>query len=148
MSHEERRSLVSIISTLVINSVYALVMRAHFPDVDAYAPEIFIFWGRYVLLLIPVTVVMKIIIYIVFVIISAMAIGDYDDDLMDERQQLIALKAAQVSQGVFALAFILAMVALVMGHPPSVMFVIVVIGGILTEVVSDATTLYYSRWGV
>lgn len=148
MTYEERRSILMLISTVVINIVYAVVMLQRFPEVDAYSPEIFRFWGSYVLIMILVTVVAKIIISIGFVIISAATTGEVDEEMVDERERLIKLKSAQISQYLFAIGFVVAMVALVAEQPPTVMFIILIVAGILTDAVSDLTELYYYRRGV
>jgi nucleoside recognition membrane protein YjiH len=148
MSYEERRSIVSLISTILINLVYAVVMLPRFPEVDAYSPEVFKFWASYVLILIPVTVIAKIIIHIVFVIMSAVTTGEYDEEMVDERERLIKLKSAQIAQYLFALGFMLAMVMLVIEQPPTIMFVVLIGAGILTDAASDLTELYYYRRGV
>lgn len=148
ISFEERRSIVSIISTIVINIAYALVMLPRFPEVGDYSPQIFRFWGTYVLILIVVTVIAKIVISIVFNVISGMTTGDYDEELVDERERLIELKSSQISLYVFSVGFILAMAALVIDQPPSVMFAMIIATGILTEVTADMMQLYYYRWGI
>lgn len=148
MTYEERRSIVSILGTILINVVFAAVMLPRLPETGAYSPEMFKFWGSYMLLLIPATVIGKIIIHIVFVIISTTTGGDYDDDLVDEREQLIKLKASQIAQVLFALGFMLAMVSLVIEQPPMIMFLIFLGAGILTDAVSNLAELYYYRRGI
>lgn len=148
MSYEERRSVVALISTVIINIVYAAVMLPRFPDVGDYDPEVFRFWAGYMLILIPVTVVVKIIIHIVFVILNAITTGEYDEERVDEREQLIELKSTQVSLYVFSLGFIAAIATQALEEPPTLMFVLFIGTGILTDAVSELAQLYYRRRGI
>lgn len=150
MSYQERRSLVNLFSTLLIYAVYAAYMFQRYPDASPYSPEVFRFWGSFFLILIPVTIVAKIIIYIVFVILNTIATQKEEPSISitDERDKLIDLKATQNSLYVFGAGFLLAMASLVMEMPPSTMFIILIGAGIASEVISDLSQFFYYRRGV
>ena len=147
MSYQERRAIVSVISTILIAALYSAYMAQRYPAVDAYSAEIFRFWGAFFLLLIPVTIVAKIVIHIVFSILNTVATGEEETEIMDERDRLIELKALRNSVYVFSLGFVVAMVSLVVSMPPSVMFVLLLCAGTVSDLVSELSQFYFYRRG-
>jgi uncharacterized membrane protein len=147
MSIHERKAIVSIIGTIIISIGYAAYMAQRYPFVDLYSPEVFRFWGAYFLILILVTIVAKIIIAIVFSILNTIATGEAEPSITDERDHLIDLKATRNGMWLFILGFVLAMVALVMGQPPAVMFLIILCGGMVSDLISDFSEFYFYRRG-
>lgn len=147
MSYQERLSLVNLISTILVTALYAAYMVQRYPDVSPYSKEVFHFWGAFFLILIPVTIVTRIVIYIVFAIINAIATREEDPPITDERDKLVELRASRNSLYVFALGFVLAMGSLVVELPPSVMFIVLICAGVMSEVVSEISQFYYYRRG-
>lgn len=147
MSFQEKRALVSGVSTILINVLYAREMSARYPTSGDYSPEVFQFWGMYLLLLIGVTIVAYIIIHIIFVILNTIATREEEPNIVDERDKLIDLKATRNSLYVFQIGFLLAMVALVAGAAPSLMFVILIGAGVVSSLVSDISQFYFYRRG-
>jgi hypothetical protein len=60
---------------------------------------------------------------------------------------LIELKAQTNSTYVFVVGVLLAMVSLVIDMPPSVMFVILICSGVVSEMVSEISKFYFYRRG-
>lgn len=147
MSYQERRSLVNLISIILITAVYSAYMIQRYPEGSAYSPEVFHFWGAFFLILIPVSVIARIIIYIIFHIINAIATREEEPPITDERDKLVELKASQNSLYVFMIGFVLAMVALVVGMPPAAMFIILICSGVVSEMVGDISQFYFYRRG-
>ncbi|MBC7810027.1 MAG: hypothetical protein H7175_02715 [Burkholderiales bacterium] len=147
MSYQERRAIVNIISSLLITAFYSSYMIQRYPQVDSYSPDIFHFWGSYIMLLIPVSIVARIIIYIIFSIINTIATREQQPDIEDERDKLIELKASQNSGYVFILGFVLAMGSLVISLPPAVMFIILICFGLASDVLSNLFQFIYYRRG-
>jgi hypothetical protein len=148
MSFHERRSIVDLVGTILVSVLYSAFMIQRFPAVSPYSPEVFRFWGAFILILIPVSIVAKIVIYIVFHIINAIATREEDIPITDERDKLIELKAQTISNYVFIVGFILAMSSLVFDVPPSVMFILLFLSGLLSQVVSDIATFLFYRRGI
>jgi hypothetical protein len=148
MSFHERRSMVDLVGTILVSVFYSAYMIQRFPEASPYSPEVFRFWGAFILILIPVSIVAKIVIYIVFHIINAIATREDEVPITDERDKLIELKAQTISNYVFIAGFILAMSTLVMELPPSAMFIVLFLSGLLSQVVSDISTFLFYRRGV
>jgi hypothetical protein len=147
MTYQERRALASLISNVVITALYSAYMLQRYPDAPAYSPEIFHFWGTYFVILIPVSIVAKIIIAIIFAILNAIATREVEPVMTDERDWLFELKALRNSLYVFALGFVVAMASLVFDMPPTIMFIILIGAGIVSEIVGDMSQFYFYRRG-
>lgn len=147
MSFQERRTIVSLMSTILIIVAYSAYMIQRYPEADPYAADVFRFWGTYFLILIPVTIVAKIGIYIAFSIINTIATNENEPDITDERDRLIELKANTTSLYIVSIGFALAMVALVMDMPPAVMFIVLLCAGVVADIVSEASQFWFYRRG-
>ena len=69
MSYQEKKNIVSLISTLLIFGFYCLYVFQKYQEGSIDSTDTFRFWGAVILILIPVSIVAKIIITIVFNII-------------------------------------------------------------------------------
>lgn len=147
MSYQEKRAIVSLISSVLITGLYSVYMAQRYPDASPYSAEVFRFWGSFVLILIPVSIVARIIIYIVFSIINTITTQEELPSITDERDRLIDLKATRNSFYIFILGFLLAMVSLVAGMSPTVMFIILICSGAVSEIVSDISQFIFYRRG-
>ena len=147
MSYQERRVLVSIISSVLINVLYSIYMLQRYPEASAYSVEIFHFWGSFFLVLILVSIVAKILIYIVFAIVNAIATREEEPPITDERDKLIELKSNRYGLYVFALGFVLAMASLVFNTPPTGMFLILFAAGFASDIASEISQFVFYRRG-
>lgn len=148
MSFQEKRSLVSLLSTLLISGAYAALMWPRYPATGDYSPTLFTYWGWFFILFIPVTIVANIIIHILFSILNTLATHEEEPTLSDERDHLVELKSVRNGLYVFALGYIGAMAALAAEMPPVVMFLCFLGAGIGSQVVGDLSQFIYYRRGV
>lgn len=148
MSYQEKKSIVSLISTLLIFGFYCMYVFQKYPAGSLDQADTFRFWGSFILILIPVTITAKIIISIVFNIIHRIATNEAEPSFADELDKLIELKATRNSHYVFTFGFLLAMGSLVMDMQPTVMFIILIGSGLVSEIVGVITQLYHHRKGV
>jgi hypothetical protein len=147
MSFQEKRAIVSLISTILIAVLYCAYMVERFPLGDPYSAEVFRFWGAFFLILIPVTIVAKIAIHILFSILNTIATREDEPSITDERDRLIEMRALTLAIYSFSLGFLLAMIALVIGMPPSTMFVTLICSGVTAEIISDFSQFSMYRRG-
>lgn len=147
MSYQERRAIVSLISTILIAGIYCAIMIQSYPQGDPYSAAIFRFWGAFILILIPVTIVSKILIYIVFSIFHTVATGEDETVINDERDRFIELKATRNSLYVFSVGIVLAMTSLVIELPPATLFIILICAGVVSEMISEISQFYFYRSG-
>jgi hypothetical protein len=147
MSYQEKRSLVNVISGILITVFYSAFMIQRYPEADAYSREVFHFWGAFFLILIPISIAARIIIYIIFSIVNAIATREEEPPITDERDKLIELRAGRLALYVFTIGVVLAMGSLVVELPPAAMFIILICSGVASEIVSEVAQFYYYRRG-
>jgi hypothetical protein len=148
MSYHERRALLSIISTIGITALYVAFMLPRYPvEVDAYAPEVFRYWGNFFLLLIPVTIAARIVLEILFVIVNTIFTREAISDRTDERDKLIELKSTRNALWTFMLGFVLAIGSLSFDVQPSAVFALLIAAGLLSSLVSDVSDFFFYRRG-
>ena len=147
MTYQEKKSIASLISTILIFGSYCLYMYPRFPD-GGLESATFRFWGSFVLILFLVSIAAHIIISIIFNIVYRITTGEKEPIFADELDKLIELKANRISFFVFILGFLFAMGALVIFQPSQLMFMILIISGFLSDVTGSITKLYHYRRGV
>lgn len=153
MSYQESRSLTNIISTILITGIYALVIYQRYLNGVGDTNDVFGFWSITILIFIPISIVARIIIMIIFSIINTAvqtAKGEeaVELEITDERDKLIELKATRISLIVFSIGFILALVTQVTSMSHHMFFITLIIFGVFSEIVSETVTIIYYRKGI
>ncbi|MBO9599629.1 MAG: hypothetical protein J7559_17625 [Cohnella sp.] len=147
MSYQETKQIVSFIGSIVIFGLYCLYVFQNYPQSAMDSTDAFSFWGAVILILIPVSVVAKIVILIGFSIVYRIVSKEKEPAFSDERDKLIELKATRNSHYAFVLGFLLAMGSLVLDKPTATMFVILLLSGIVSEMIGVMTQLVLYRRG-
>jgi hypothetical protein len=148
MAYQEKKSIVSLISTILIFGLYCLYKYLQYPEGGLEPVESFHYWGSFVLVLTLVSIVAHIVISIVFNIVFRITTGEKEPTFADELDKLIDLKAFRNSFLVFVLGFIIAMGSLVIDQPAQVMFMILIASGFISDVTGSVTRLFHYRKGV
>jgi hypothetical protein len=148
MSYHEKKSIVSLAGTILIFGFYCMYVYQRFQEESMSTNETFKFWGATILILIPVSIVAKIIIHIIFSIVNTIASQEKEPGFADERDKLIELKATRNSHYVFLVGFLLALGSLVMNFTPNTMFIVLILSGFVSEVVGVISTIYHYQKGV
>lgn len=148
MSYREKENIVNIFSGIVITLGYSWIIYQRHLAGRFDLTEDFSQWGKIFLVFILVSVIARIIIYIVFHIINAIATRETDIPVEDERDKLIKLKATRNSHYIFSGGFVLAIVALSVGMAPYGIFIFFIASGLLSEIVDNGSQIYYYRKGV
>ncbi|MEH6937337.1 hypothetical protein V7056_05655 [Bacillus sp. JJ664] len=148
MTYQEKKSIVLLISTIIIFVSYSLYMYPHYPKGGLELSETFHYWGSFVLILTIVSIVAHILISIIFNIIFRITTREREPSFADELDQLIELKAHRNSFFVFIIGFLLAMGSLIIFQPSQAMFIILIFSGFLSDVTGSVTKLYHYRRGV
>ncbi|ASS68163.1 MULTISPECIES: hypothetical protein [unclassified Paenibacillus] len=148
MTYQEKKSIVSLISSILIFAAYCLYRYPQYPEGVMDSKEVFHYWGSFVLVLTVVTIAAHIVISIVFNIVFRMTTGEKEPSFADELDKLIDLKAFRNSFFVFVIGFLVAMGSLVMDQPSKVMFIILIASGFLSDVTGSLSRLYHYRRGV
>ena len=153
MTYQERRSLSNIAMTILLTVVYGLVIYNKYQNGDFDTSNMMRFWSLIIVIYIPLSIVGRIILMIVFRILGEITdevrgTKEVDRDIVDERDKLIELKSTRNSSVVFAFGFIWAVLSQVFGGSISLFFIIMVSGGILSDIVTNISSILYYRRGV
>ena len=148
MSYREKENIINIISGLLITAVFAWLVYQRQLDGRIDLSDDFQMWGKVFLIYAGVSIVARIIIYIVFHIINAIATREQNIPAEDERDKLIKLKATRNTHYTFSVGFFIAIVALAIGLPSYSIFIIFVISGVISELIDNGSQIYYYRKGV
>jgi len=148
VTYQEKKSIVSLISVVLIFASYCLYMYPRHPGGGLESAETLRYWGLFVLILILVSIAANIVIHIVFSIVHRMTSDEQEPTFADELDKLIDLKSMRNSFLVFMIGFVLAMAALTVELPPQTMFIVMISAGFLSEVANSVTKLYHYRKGV
>lgn len=148
MTYQEKKSIVSLISAILIFVAYCLYLYPQYPEGGLETTETFRFWGSFVLILTLVSIVAHIIISIIFNIVFRITTREKEPRFADELDKLIDLKASRNSFFVFIVGFLLAMGSLIIYQPSQVMFIILITSGFISDVTGSVTKLYHYRKGV
>jgi uncharacterized membrane protein len=138
---------VSLLSAILIPVFFSAIRLQSYPNADAYSPEVFRFWGEFFLILVGVSIVARIVIHIIFTILHTIVTRQQEPDITDERDRLIELRSTRSGLYVFGLGFLLAMGTLALDQPPTVMFLALLLTGMMSEIVSDASQFSAYRRG-
>lgn len=112
--------------------------------------NVFRLWAIVIALAILGTILAIILVHIISSAILVMRTGDKNakiEDLEDERDKLIDLKATQVTYSASSLGVFTAMLSFALGYPPLVMFNLLIFFGILAQVIGIATRLILYQRG-
>jgi predicted CDP-diglyceride synthetase/phosphatidate cytidylyltransferase len=148
MSYQEKQNIVNIFSGLLIAAIYALIVFQRHQQGRFDLTEDFSTWGVIFLIFMLVSIVARIIIYIIFHIINAIATREEEMPVKDERDKLITLKATRNSYYVFSGGFVLAIISLAIGMPVYGIFIAFVGFGLIAEIVDNSSQIYYYRKGI
>jgi uncharacterized membrane protein len=152
VSYQEKRSIYNFVGTLLISGVYSWYMWQQRPMADPYAPEVFVFWGKFFVLLLIITTFIHIVISIVAGLFQGVATSiskrPQDATITDERDDMVDLKASRIALYTFAAGVMLAMALLWAGQTPTVMFVTLFLSGMISSLVGNVAEFLYYRGGV
>jgi len=147
MSYQERRAIIALITTILFSVLYYLYIFQRLPEGSAYSPDTFHFWGSTIVLYMPLSIAVRIAIDIAFSMTTEMASDEKNPHFYDERDRLISLKSIRNSLYGFMIGFLLSMLSLVLNLPPTTMFVIFVISGIISGSIIYISQFYYYHRG-
>lgn len=148
MSYQEKQNIVNIFSGLLITVIYSLIIFQRHKQGRFDLTEDFSTWGVVFLIFIGVSIVARIIIYIIFHIINAIATREEEMPVKDERDKLVTLKATRNSYYVFSGGFALSIISLAVGMPVYGIFIAFVAFGLIAEIIDNGSQIYYYRKGI
>ena len=168
MYYQEKKTIASIISGLLILAAYSIYGISKYQEVGMNLLNDLKFWATAMLIAIGGGIVVAILIQIIFHIILAVANEvakevskkascegkdeTYEEleiaDFEDEMDKLIALKAMRNSFIVVGVGFVIALLSLYMRMSPAIMLNIIFASFSLASIFEGFSQLYFYRKGV
>ena len=148
MYRKEVRILVTLLSLILIPGLYSLYIYNKYVAGNPGIINDFSFWGKAMLILIPVMIVAMIIIHIVFAIINKIVTNEDMPTITDEMDKLVELKALRVSHWTYTLGFLLAMGSQAIGMKPWIMIFILIVSCFAGGIAEAITQIYFYRKGI
>ena len=165
MSYQERRTIVSIISGILVVAAYCMYAFGRYNS-GAVDEGDLKFWASTMLIFIGIGIAATIVIQIVFHILMSIGIAvskkiedeNYDDKeieksidaemVEDEMDKLIELKSMRIGFVIAGIGFISGLISLVLGYSAAVMLNILFFSFSGGSVLEGVTQLYYYRRGL
>lgn len=148
MSYREKENIVNILSSILITGIYAWIIYQKQLAGTIDLTDDFQKWGIVFLIFAGISIIARIIIYIIFSIINAIITREEKIPKEDERDKLIKLKATRNSSYSFSIGFFMSILALAIGMPSYWLFILFVISGVISELIDNGSQMYYYRKGV
>ena len=148
MSVQEKKTIVSLLTNIVVFVGYGLyVYFTHREQLQA-DPNDLGFWGKAFLIIIPVSIVAHIVAHIILTIINKVTTDEGMPNFVDELDKQIELRSIRSSHWTFIIGFCIAMTTQVLGQEPFIMMLTLFVAGWLASVIGDCTKVYLYRKGV
>lgn len=147
MSYQEKRSLASLISSLVVAAAYFGYMAQRYPDTDPHSSEIMRFWATLLVVLVPVQMVGQLLTMAIFALVHYLATRETEPPITDERDRLIDSRATIYFYHVFMAGFFVALVTQMLEMAPAVMFAVLTAAVMVAATVMGVLQFLYYRRG-
>jgi len=147
MSYQEKNITVYISTTLLVFSIYGVMLFGMYQEGRFTEPDATHFLGKSILILIAASIAVNIVVMILFSIINAIVTKECDHPMSDERDKVIELKGMKCSYIVFSIGFVTAMGLLALGSLPIFVIILIVYCMAIGDIAGNLTRLFYYRRG-
>ncbi len=149
MSYQEKNITVSLVSHLLIGVYYLSQLFQMQQEGGLVEAKVFSLWAVVIVGVIVVNIVGDILTHILLSIVHAIKTRSehVENYIEDERDHLIGLKGDKVSHIAFSIGVLIAMLTFAFGQPPLVMFSLLILSSIVSEIIGDLSQLYLYRKG-
>lgn len=144
MTYQQKNTLASLGTTILILIFFVvrllIIIRHHGFD----ASMIYNLWFWVIGLSVLVTIVSTVAMHVVSAVVQQVQNPEVEpevDSTEDERDQLIKLKGTNLAYIIYALGSFGAMLSLVLGANPLVMFSLLILAGLLSTIASESAKL-------
>lgn len=149
MSFQEKNVAISLANFTLIFVFYLIRLFQLISSGTFTAEHVFWLWGIVVALATIGTIALTIFTHFAASVALTMRSGQERgvSGIQDERDTLIDLRGTSIAYRLSSIGVALAMLTLVLGQPPLVMFSLLICSGILAQIVADISRLYLYRRG-
>jgi len=148
MTYQEKKGLVNIFSSLLITSIYSYFIYQKHINGEINLANDYGAWGKVFLIFIGVSIIARIIIYIVFHILNAIATKEEKVPIVDERDKLIELKSSRNGHYSFMIGIIIGFGLMTIYSSPVYLFLSFVVFGLVSEIAENISHIIYHRKGI
>lgn len=148
MSFNEKNITVTLVNFTLIMGFFLIRLFQMSQNATFTAANVFRLWTIVIVLATVVSIVAILLTHLLPLIIQSIKTGEEKpefDDLEDERDRLIDLRGTKVTHNVSSLGAFVAMLVFVLGHPPLVMFTLLIFFGVLGQIIGDIVRLLLYR---
>ena len=148
MSIQEKKAVYNLVTTIAFMGGYVFYTfgihsETNIPQINDPS-----FWGEFMLIMMGVTIVLKIVSYIIFFMILKQVHKDEDPEFEDDYDKLIEMRSDRNSHHLFMLGFIASLIPLAMDKSIAYMFIILLTSGLISSIASDLSKLYFYKQGI
>lgn len=148
MTSQEKRPLVFLTIDILTFSLYFYIIQNVCGEYIISMGEI-PFWSTSMLILIPLMILSRIILYLLYSILNTITTKDKEEKfLIDELGEIIKLKATRNFNTIFMLGFVVTMIFLAMGASIPSMFKMFFFSIFSAFIVQNISEYYYTNKGV
>lgn len=147
MFYQEKRTIVDMIASVLVTAIYIWYVYQTNQGADVGWAHDAKLWARAFLIYIPIMIVVRILIQIVFAILTKIT-TDEEPAVSDEYDKLVALKAMRNARLTFGVGVVLSMATLVIGWPIGAMFGVLFSFVIVSDIVEVLSQFYFYRRGI
>jgi hypothetical protein len=144
MTYHTKKAIVSILTSILVFLYLYINIQGQAP---AGIESLSHLWGVFFLKWIVIEIIAKLIIVIIFNIVNRIATHEAEPSIADERDKMIELKAVRNFSFMFSFGFFLAMGALAIHQPLSVMFNILALDVFISGLVLNLSYIFYYQRG-
>jgi len=149
ISIQEKRPLVFIIIDIIVFSIYSIIVLDKYNRSTMALPDELKFWGAAILILVPILISSRILLYVIFSISNTVITKKREEKfLTDELGNIIKLKASRSFSNTFMMSFLLIMILLVFGMSVTTMFKLFILSLFMSLTAYNITEIYYYKTGI
>jgi hypothetical protein len=148
MTAQEKRPLVFLLIDIITFSIYYTVILNYYEGYAVSMGEL-PFWSTSILILIPIMIASRIILYVLYSIFNTVITKEQEEKfLIDELGEIIKLKASRNFSTTFMLGFVVTMILLVVGISIPSMFKMFYFSIFSAFIVQNISEYYYAKKGI
>jgi hypothetical protein len=147
MTVQEKKSLVNIVGAFLLFGYFWFSVFPQHPPAGADAEEVLKFWGGTILWYVASSIAVHIASHILTTMIHTALTREQESSLMDERDRLFEMRVDRYSNFTFFFVFMLAMLLAVLNAAPMVVFKVLLVGLLVSQIVVNVVQFYLYRRG-
>jgi len=151
MSFQEKNIAVSLGSFILILIIYVIRLSNIYENGVLDQPSVFRLWGLIIILTIIIIIIGTVVTHIISTIIQVIKTGEKEpkiEDIKDERDKLIDLKGTMLTYYISSIGGLIAMLTFVMGQPAIIMFSLLILFGLISQIIGDVLRIIQYRKGI